>query len=292
MEITVYEDYLATDGTFIIDKYIDYFKNNLQEKIEIDGTIYLKGASSAYAFMDNLTDTPEFERWAKDDTLDALHKRITANGMKLCPLNFFTLCQYVLSLIKEQYLGLLKPTISDTLTELKDVQSIAFTNADGTVVNTSNTNFIKMLLDNVKADIDAKYEVEKIVRIDNITDKVIIQSSFTYYIALFLKEYFKDYPRRSNCCMVSAIEQKLILYMLYFFGLAPAPLTDSRFRQLIGFFKDHRTSINYSNFPEIGFVPISFIKYADWKDGNINLGKLQPLNVGDNIFIPHNVTID
>ena len=298
MEITVYEDNLAEDGSIIIDRYIYFFINQLQNRCEIDGKTYLEGETAANAFLNNEL-TPQlfhnlgFDKWVKDDDLDKLHKEIKANGMKLCPLNFFTLCKYILTIIKEQYFILLKPTIADTLSELSDVASITFTNADGSSISSSNSELVKMVMDCVKDVGGKKYEADSFVRVDRITDKILIQSSFAYYVALFLKEYFKDYPRRSNCCMVSATEQKLILYMLYFFGLAPAPLTDSRFRQLIAYYKEHQTRVSYSILPEIGVVPIEIIKYGDWKDGNIKLDKLKyPLEVGDTVTIPKGVKMD
>lgn len=299
MEITVYEDNLANDGSLIIDRYIDYFMTNLQNKVELDGSTYLEGATAAFAFTDNLTErlftTPDFERWLKDDTLDNLHKEIKANGMKLCPLNFYTFCQYILTIIKEQYFILLKPTIADILEELSDVKSITFTNSDGKDIKADNAELIKMVIENIKVSDTVTYEVDKIVRVDklgSIMDKALLQASFVYNIALFLSEYFKDYPRRANCCMVSAVEQKLILYMLYFFGLAPAPLTDSRFRQLVKYYNEHRSRVSLSNFPNIGIIPMEVIKYKDWREG-INLNKLKhPLNEGDNITFASNIKIE
>lgn len=299
MEITVYEDNLAEDGSILIDRYIDYFMNNLQNKIEIDGTTYLEGATTAYAFADSLTDklftTPDFDRWVKDDTLDKLHKEIKANGMKLCPLNFYSFCQYILAIIKEQYFVLLKPTIADTIEELTDVKSITFTNGDGKEVKADNAQLIKIVLDNIKAGDSTTYEADRLARVDKLgsmIDKTLIQSSFVFNVALFLKEYFKDYPRRANCCMVSAPEQQLILYMLYFFGLAPAPLTDSRFRQLIKYYKEHRSRVSLSSLPSIGIIPMEFIKYKDWKDG-IKLNQLKyPVNKGDTIKFPDNLKIE
>lgn len=299
MELTVYEDNLADDGSIIIDRYIDYFMNNLQDKIEIDGTTYLESADAANDFLSKLTTqlftTPDFERWVKDDTLDKLHREIKANGMKLCPLNFYTLCQYILTIIKEQYFVLLKPTIADTIAELSDVKSITFTNGDGKEVKADNAQLIQMVMDNLKVVDNPTYEADKIIRVDKLgclMDKALLQSSFIYYVALFLSAYFKDYPRRSNCCMVSATEQKLILYMLYFFGLAPAPLTDSRFRQLIGYYKEHQTRVSYSILPEVGVVSLEIIKYGDWKDG-IRLDKLKdPINLGDTVTFPQNLKIE
>ena len=298
MEITVYEDNID-NGYILIDRYIDYFIQHLQNKIVLDGKTYLEGAMAADAFLSNLTEqlltTSDFDRWLKDDVLDNLHKEIKANGMKLCPLNFYTLCQYILTIIREQYFMLLKPTITDTIEELSDVKSITFTNADGKDVQADNAELIKMVVDNIKAGDTNTYEVDRIARVDKLgglMDKALLQSSFIYYVALFLSNYFKDYPRRANCCMVSATEQKLILYMLYFFGLAPAPLTDSRFRQLVKYYKEHRSRVSLSNLPNVGVIPMEVIKYKDWKDG-IRLNHLKyPIGEGDTITFPNNMKLE
>lgn len=287
MEVTVYEDNLSKEGTFIIDTYINFFIKNLQNRYELDGKTYLEGASAARTFLDNLTPqlfvNPDFDRWIKDEDLESLHKQIKENGMKLCPLNFYTLCQYILTIIKEQYLILLKPTIADTLSELDEVESITFKTKKGKTITTSNTELLKMVMANIKEGEANTYERAKFVKIDEIADNILIQSSFTYYVALFLKEYFKDYPRRNNCCMVSALEQKLILYMLSFFELAPYPLTDSRFRQFISYYNKHRSRVTLSILPEVGIVPMEFIKYKDWKGKSIKLDQLDPLKEGETV---------
>lgn len=288
MKVTVYKDIFDEEHNNIyIDKYISFFREHLQNKIELeDGSFQLEGELASNDFiskqLEKFANTEEFRKWVADTTLDKLHTEITSTGMKLCPINLFTLCQYILYITREQYVVLLKPTIADTLAELKDVKAISFINGDDKTVTTSNKKLIKQILDNLKAEETTEYEADKIVRIDKMIDKSLIQANFTYYVALFLKEYFKDYPRRSNCCMVSSIEQKLILYLLYFFGLSQTPLTDSRFRQLISQYHTQRININYSNFQDVGFIPVDFVKYKDWKDG-LNWNRLDPIKKGETI---------
>lgn len=288
MKVTIYEDILDKENNSIyIDKYINFFMEHLQNRIELeDGSSQLEGELASNNFISNLlqrfTSDEETKKWMEDTTIDKLHTEITSNGMKLCPINFFTLCQYILHIIKEQYFALLKPTIADTLAELRDVKAISFINGDDKTVTTNNKKLIKQIIDNLNAEETTEYEVEKIVKIDEIADKSLIQANFTYYVALFLKEYFKDYPRRSNCCMVSYTEQKLILYMLYFFGLSQTPLTDSRFRQLISQYHTHRIKVKYSKIPNLGIVSLDFVKYKDWKNG-LNWDRLDPLKVGETV---------
>lgn len=284
MKVTAYKDIFDKEHNSIyIDKYISFFREHLQNKIELEnGSFQLEGEPYLSKQLHKFARSEEFRKWVADTTLDKLHTEITSTGMKLCPINLFTLCQYILYIIREQYVVLLKPTIADTLAELKDVKAISFTNSDDKTVITSNKNLIKQILNNLNVEEATEYEVDKIVKIDKVVDKSLIQANFTYYVALFLKEYFKDYPRRSNCCMVSSIEQKLILYMLYFFGLSKSLLTDSRFRQLIS--QTQKINVSYSFIPNIGVVPVEFVKYKDWKDG-IDWNKIEHLKVGETVKI-------
>lgn len=284
MKVTAYKDIFDKEHNSIyIDKYISFFREHLQNKIELEnGSFQLEGEPYLSKQLHKFARSEEFRKWVADTTLDKLHTEITSTGMKLCPINLFTLCQYILYIIREQYVVLLKPTIADTLAELKDVKAISFTNSDDKTVTSSNKNLIKQILNNLNVEEATEYEVDKIVKIDKVVDKSLIQANFTYYVALFLKEYFKDYPRRSNCCMVSSIEQKLILYMLYFFGLSKSLLTDSRFRQLIS--QTQKINVSYSFIPNIGIVPVEFVKYKDWKDG-IDWNKIEHLKVGETVKI-------
>jgi hypothetical protein len=162
------------------------------------------------------------------------------------------------------------------------VKSITFTDANGKTVTSNNSQLIDMVMGNIKAGDKVTYECSKFVRVDELTDKMLIQSSFAYNVALFLKEYFKDYHRRGNCCMVSAKEQELIRYMVYFFGLAPAVLSESRFRQWIKYYNEHRDRVNTATIAgEI--LPLQFVRYKDWKGGNVKLDKVEGLKVGDSV---------
>lgn len=259
----------------------------------MDGKIYLEGGAAGEAFCQNLMkymyESDEgkklYIKWANDDKLDKLHRELTKSGLKLCPLNFFTLSLYILTIIREQGFALLKPTVADTLSELSElseVKSITFTDANGKTVTSNNSQLIDMVMGNIKAGDKEIYECNKFVRVDELTDKMLIQSSFAYNVALFLKEYFKDYPRRGNCCMVSAKEQELIRYMVYFFGLAPAVLSKSRFRQWIKYYNEHRDRVNTAKIAgEI--LPLQFVRYKDWKGGNVKLDKVEGLEIGDSV---------
>ena len=290
MEVTVYEDNFDEKGNLIIDRYIDFFIKNIQNRIQLDeGKTHLEGELAGRRFLQSFDIGPfsdkNFEKWANDKNLDKLHNILTDSGMELCPVNFYTLCQYILAIIKEQYLILLKPTITDTLEELSEIESITFKTKEGKSVTTNNTNIIKMVSDSIHTLPSEQYEKDKVIKIDEITNNIVIQSSFVYYLADFLGKYFKDYPRRSNCCMVSAKEQDLILYLLYYFDLAPVPLTNSRFRQLISYYKSHRSKISLLKNREGEIIPVQFIKYKDWKKGTIDFDNIEELKEGETVSL-------
>ena len=75
--------------------------------------------------------------------------------------------------------------------------------------------------------------------------------------------------------MVSEPEQRLILRLLIYFKLAPEgmTLTTSRFRQLISYYKNLNMDEGYSTIPEIGTVPITFVKYEDWHRKDMDWSK-------------------
>lgn len=234
------------------------------------------------------------QKMLKDNELLGLQDELEEKvGIKLDFLNFYPLCAFVDAIVRERYFILLKPTIKDILAELKEAKEITITNTDGTKVNITNTELVEKVIDSIKAieDDGKHYETEKMVRIDEIANNVVMQSQFVYLIATFLKSYFPDAKRRKNCCMVSEPEQRLILRLLIYFKLAPEgmTLTTSRFRQLIGCYHNLKMGNEYSTLPEIGTVPVTFVKYEDWHRKDMDWSKpsltLHPFNEGETITI-------
>lgn len=221
---------------------------------------------------------------------DELEEKV---GIKLDFLNFYPLCAFVDAIVRERYFILLKPTVKDILAELKEAKEITITNTDGSKVYITNTELVEKVTSALKeTEDDGKhYEAEKMVRIDDIANNIIMQSKFAYWIATFLKEYFPDAKRRKNCCMVSEPEQRLILRLLIYFKLAPEgmTLTTSRFRQLIGCYHNLKMDDSYSIFPKIGTMPVTFVKYEDWHRKDMDWSKtsltLHPINEGVTITI-------
>lgn len=228
-----------------------------------------------------------FIKLINDKELRVIHKEvIEKTKIKLDPLNFFELCAFVNAIVRERYFILLKPTIKDTLEELKDVTKITFTSKNGVSTETTNSTLINHLLETAKdSPKEEGYETFKMVKGDTMIDNIYLQSRFVYYLARFLQEYFPDAVRRTNCCMVSLPEQRFILRMLSYFGLAPdgITLTDSRFRQLISFHKNNHLDSSIGRFPEIGYVPIDLVKYQDWRKKDWYKKPITPFKVGETV---------
>jgi hypothetical protein len=75
--------------------------------------------------------------------------------------------------------------------------------------------------------------------------------------------------------------------MLSYFGLAPdgITLTDSRFRQLISFYKNNPLGDTVGKFPKIGYIPMDFVKYQDWRKKDWYKHPITPMEVGETVHI-------
>lgn len=282
--------------------YSQFFDNNFQDRIEGEYGKCVRIGLTLEGFVAKLESNPKrfneefikplYTKIVADEELTKLQDEVEEKaGISIDFPNFYMLCLFVNTLVRDSYFLLLKPTIKDTIAELKEVKEITITNADKTKVTLDD----KALMDSViktikeKAEDNNCYRIEKLVRIDSIVNNVVMQSKFAYLIALFLKKYFLDAKRRKNCCMVSEPEQRLILRMLTFFKLAPEKytLSSSRFRQLISCYHDLKVDDDIVNFP-MGYVRLTTVKYEDWHRKTIDWTKtnlvLHPLKVGDTIL--------
>ena len=284
-DITVYASYFA-------DHIHPYYETEETGERVYDGLSYDEFAIRWEKEPDRFIKA--LNKMLKDNELLGLQDELEEKvGIKLDFLNFYPLCAFVDAIVRERYFILLKPTVKDILAELKEAKEITITNTDGTKVNITNTELVEKVIDSIKAieDDGKHYETEKMVRIDDIANNVVIQSKFAYWIVTFLKEYFPNAKRRKNCCMVSEPEQRLILRLLIYFKLAPEgmTLTTSRFRQLIGCYHNLKMNDEYSILPEIGTVPVTFVKYEDWHRKDMDWSKtsltLHPFNEGETITI-------
>lgn len=289
------------NGNYDILWYCGYFAQKIQTKLPTPEGSFVYDGLSLVDFGKRF-DIEELNKMLADEELSKLQHELEKKseddvksvGINLDMANFYMLCQFINAIVRERYFILLKPTIKDTLAELNEVSGISFTCKDGTKATTNNTKLVKATLDAIKANIDSdscEYESYKLVKIEDFADNIIMQSKFAYWVATFLREYFPEAHRRSNCCMVSAPEQRLILRMLSHCGLAPEGITlsEARFRQLIGFVHKLKMEESYMKLPDMDWLPATFVKYEDWHRKNIdwtspNL-KLHPIEKGETVRI-------
>ena len=265
--------------------YAQFFAQNIQSYLILeDGTKYYAYPYLKYAKLrdnDSETTLNNIKRIFPDEQLAGIQNELEEKiGIQVDMINFYVLCDFVNEVVREQYFILLKPTVKDIVAEIKEAKELAITNTDGSNVSITNSKMIEVAIKAMKeCEYDSKlYEADKIVKLDGFANNIVIQSRFAYYVAATLKEFFPNAKRRKNCCMVSEVEQRLIMRMLSYFKLAPedVTLTTSRFRQLIGFYKQTKIDNDITNLPltklpdEIGYFPIFCVKYEDWDRNNID----------------------
>lgn len=172
-------------------------------------------------------------------------------------------------IIRARYYFLLAPTAEELAKEIKgNFKAVTFTKNDGKKVTYDSDEFITMLnnaIGSYKGESN-NYECKKIVRIDEIANNEVLQSVFVVKMAQFLQRYFPNAKRRANCCMVSKLEQTLILKLLSFYGLAPkgVTLSSSRFRQLVATYNKSVHNEEIQVFGDSVAFHASFVSYSQW----------------------------
>ena len=302
---TQYVEYNKELGGYEYNIYVyaEFFAQNIQDcSILEDGTKYYAYPFGRYVQLSvsneehikNITDN--MQKLFPDKEFDGIQTELEEKiGIQVDGINLYVLCDFIDKVVREEYFILLKPTVKDIVAEIKEIKEakeLVLTNADGSKVSITNSKMIEAALTAMKEceDDSKNYEDYKLVRIDEFANNVLIQSRFAYWVAATLKEFFPNAKRRKNCCMVSEVEQRLILKMLSYFKLAPegVSLTPSRFRQLINYYDNTKKEESISNFPdEIGRLPVTFVKYEDWhrKDIDWQNPKLQlhPMADGETV---------
>lgn len=259
--------------------YCKYFAENIQEYDESpNGKKIYEGISFAEfgaTFGSNINDEVELLRFIvnmiiSDRELEELQEKIIKNVIdNFCLFNFLALSTFVNVIIRARYYFLLEPTAEELAKEIKgNFKAVTFTKNDGKKVTYDSDEFITMLnnaIGNYKGESN-NYECKKVVRIDDIANNEVLQSVFVVKMAQFLQRYFPYAKRRANCCMVSKLEQTLILKLLSFYGLAPkgVTLSDSRFRQLVATYNKSVHNDDLQQITDDIIIHASFVSYSQW----------------------------
>ena len=183
----------------------------------------------------------------------------------------------------------LKPTIADTIGEIHDLESVTFTNKDGSSTTTNNQTILEQVKGTLKHDDDKGYEVYRIADRQEVFTKELLQIEFFYYLSSFFQKYF-PIKRRG---LLTPAEMKMCGYFLKWFGLSAEVVTEARLRQF-------RLKFNQVSVGGISVLPINgknvsvqweFVKYKDWKNGKINPLKhdFEPLMKGESIKFPPDI---
>lgn len=275
--------------------YCRFFADNIQIKItenQYDG-ISLDGYAdkvehSAAELLKKFAEFTEDGRICDFQQDMYKYHGVTVNAWALC-----NLCLFINEIISRKLVVLLKPTIADTLEDIEDLDSITFTNKDGSSSTSRNENLKTVVLSTLEKTKDSVYETERIADRKDVFTKELMQIEFFYYLSLFFNQYFKI-KRRGE---LTNEENNIIGYFLNWFGLSPTIVTPSRLRQL-------RMGFMYVGMGDVHQIPIgdklvavqwTFIKYKDWKHGKINPLKqeIEPLAEGDSIrFSPDIAGLD
>lgn len=280
--------------------YCRYFADEVQGYTESsDGKKIYEGISLyefGSTFGSDIKDEMELHRFIlnmiqSDKKLEELQENIIKNVVdNFCLWNFLALSTFVNVIIRARYYFLLEPTAEELAKEIKgNFKAVTFTKNNGKKVTYDSSEFITMLnnaIDSYKGESN-EFECKKIVRIDEIANNEVLQSAFVVTMATFLQSYFPNANRRANCCMVSKLEQTLILKLLSFYGLAPkgVTLTDSRFRQLVTVYKKLVSNDELQQITDNVIIHASFVSYSQWHyDKNWIKEEIKPsVNEGDSV---------
>lgn len=215
--------------------------------------------------------------------LEFANKVFFEEGKKIDIFQLLLLGAYVNELIRDHYLVLLKPSTQQGIHDLGEITEISFKNSEGEIVTTNNPELIKGILAAIDEPLRTKgqtfetWKIGKCDKLGNVVTKSVLQCKFAYYLAFFLKEYYPEsnLKHRGRKGLVTQAEQLLILRLMTYFGLYNTETfipqldgtyrTDS-FRKMIEFYKKLSFPSYDASFFEKTLLPVTFIKYDDWKD--------------------------
>lgn len=279
--------------------YLMFYEEEVRPRVIAEDGKEIYDGLTASEFMsehgnDSLVDI--IQKVCADKRLEILQDELSDEGKQVCMVNLYVLCMFLLERNRNLYVFLLKPTIGETLAELKDVTKITFTNKNGSKVESSSKMLITKILETMEANKDVgatNKECFRLVTWDKLTNNAILQSCFTHDLTVFMSKYFT--VKRKKGAKVSTKEVELIMYMLKLFGLSKVELTNKRYWQLMNTYKRIKYSNDTNLFPTAdgGYfeLPATFMPYSLWSKGKINWteddASVNTVGVGDVIqFIP------
>ena len=244
--------------------------------------------ASYYIFLErhdnSWLDFKEIIKTAIEDPLllEFANKVFFEEGKKIDIFQLLLLGAYVNELIRDHYLVLLKPSTQQAIGVLGEITEISFKNSEGKIVATNDPELIKGIMAAIDEPLRTKgqtletWKIGKCDKLNDVVSKSVLQCKFAYYLAFFLKEYYPKsiLKHRGRKGLVTQAEQLLILRLMTYFGLYSIEnfiqidnvyRTDS-FRKMIEFYKKLSFPSYDASFSQKTLLPVTFIKYDDWKD--------------------------
>ena len=311
-QIVIHPDDFDMEGEFLNEKgetvhaldiweYCRYFADYIQLRTDdmadgIDimsfadkhGFLYLDDDSKKEqqkAFMETLFSFTADGRICKfqHDMASIYKKRI--NPMALCAL-----CLFINDIIHHKLVVLLKPTLEEIANSVTNLQSVTFTNEDGSSISTDNELLIESIKKAIPNDSRDQLEAYKIVDRQEVFTKEVMQIEFFYYLSHFCNQYFKI-KRRG---LLTDLESEIIGYFLKWFGLSPVEVSYSRLRQLRMNFQLVESYDIYELSTDNKKIKVQwqFLKYSDWSKGKLNPLKcnIEPIGGTGTVIFPPNIS--
>lgn len=270
-----------TGKTVAVDtwKYAIYFFDKIQRKDISKESIFIDGIR-----LDKYVEIFKKENHAQkivdfisDKTSCSLCKEMKAQyNTHINWVALYGLCSYIREIIIRRLALLLKPTLQDTISEIKgleNIESISFGLKDGNNHTTDFCEIKKIIWESMKNSSETNVEFHKIAKKVDVYTHEYGEIEFVRYISKFLHEYFNDVKRRKNSYL-TITEQRLVCFLLKYFGFAPEKVQESRFRQLFNSKYnaiDHIMPLNIPGFFESNVkLYLECIPYRVWSKGKIN----------------------
>ena len=260
-------------------KYAIYFFDKIQRKDISKESIFIDGIR-----LDKYVEIFKKENHAQkiidfisDKTSCSLCKEMeTQYNSHINWVALYGLCSYIREIIIRRLALLLKPTLQDTISEIKgleNIESISFGLKDGNNHTTDFCEIKKIIWESMKNSSETDVEFHKIAKKVDVYTHEYGEIEFVRYISKFLHEYFNDVKRRKNSYL-TITEQRLVCFLLKYFGFAPEKVQESRFRQLFNSKYnaiDHIMPLNIPGFFESNVkLYLECIPYRVWSKGKIN----------------------
>ncbi len=252
--------------------YCIFFADNIQ--LIIGGNIY--DGMPLRAFGDRIEKNQKKHletlfKFVKDKRIYEFQQDMNAKyGIKVNAFALCTLCEFINAIIHKKVVLLLKPTLSETIEQIKEFESVTFHKKNRRAFHCNNNKVLKVVKDAI-SKMECKptttYEAYKVVDRLEVFTKEILQIEFSYYLSAFFNQFFKI----NRKAKLTSIENKMIGYFLKWFGLSVEEVTEARLRQLRMNYDKFDTTASILNLGDNTVtVQWHIIKYEDWSNGLIN----------------------